>query len=122
MKCQFSGIGLRLVPLHLIGIPTQLRKSAAAQLASSTRNSEIIFGGFSSRRVRAPKADLIARSHLSERRIDFSSVKTLASIFWGNYRAVKTFSLRGVLRAERFRIYAEMQIAPSIISPASPLS
>jgi hypothetical protein len=26
MKCHLSGIGLRLAPHHLIGIPTQLRK------------------------------------------------------------------------------------------------
>src|SRR5271166_1806732 len=81
MECQLSGIGRRLVPRHLIGIPPQLRKYAAAQLASNARNSKIASGGFSSSRVRAEYADFIARSHLSERRTDFSSVITLASIF-----------------------------------------
>jgi hypothetical protein len=81
MECQLSGIGLRLVPRHLIGMPTQLRKYDAAQLASNARNSKIASGGFSSSRVNAAYADFIARSHFSERRIDFSRVSTLASIF-----------------------------------------
>src|ERR1700730_7836097 len=50
---QDSGIGLRLVPRHLIGIPRHARKYAAAALASRARNSVMFVGGLSSSRVKA---------------------------------------------------------------------
>src|SRR6185437_213105 len=58
----------------------------------------MISGGFSSRRDNPAYADFIARSHLSERRIDFSSVKTLASSFWVIIERQNSFLLAGSSR------------------------
>jgi hypothetical protein len=52
-------VGLRLMPRHLIGTPTQRRKYEAAQLASSVRNSEMSSGGFPSGRDNAAQADFM---------------------------------------------------------------